>query len=367
MHYHFITGRLAEQAVRYSVEKIAAKHGFDFSIQVLPITVAALMTAKWVQRHIEIPADADTVVVPGYLKAHAEELQANLRCDLLVGPKDIRDLGTLFGEQRDLDSYGASSIEIIAEINHADRLPIPELLQTAEQLREQGADRIDLGCTPGSIWSGVGEAVTQLRVAGLRVSIDSFETKEVTDAHEAGADLWLSVNSGNCHFAGELQMPCVVIPDRPSDLESFQQTIEYLAQQRVEMRLDPILEPIGCGFAASLERYAWCRRQFPDAAMMMGIGNITELTDVDSAGVNVILLGICQELGIQSVLTTQVINWARSSVRECDYARKLVHFACENSIPPKHLDSNLVMLRDEKVTSFGAEALESLATQIKDR
>ena len=62
--------------------------------------------------------------------------------------------------------------------------------------------------------------------------------------------------------------------------------------------------------------------------MMMGVGNLTELTDVDSAGVNVLLLGFCQEVGIRSVLTTQVINWCRSCVRELDLARRLVYHAC---------------------------------------
>ena len=57
--------------------------------------------------------------------------------------------------------------------------------------------------------------------------------------------------------------------------------------------------------------------------MMMGVGNLTELTDVDSAGVNTILVGFCEELKIRSVLTTTVINWARSSVREIDLVRKL--------------------------------------------
>ncbi len=61
--------------------------------------------------------------------------------------------------------------------------------------------------------------------------------------------------------------------------------------------------------------------------MMMGVGNLTELTDVDSAGVNTLLLGFCQELAIRSVLTTAVINWARSSVREIDLARRLTHYA----------------------------------------
>ncbi|HBB75748.1 MAG TPA: dihydropteroate synthase, partial [Planctomycetaceae bacterium] len=48
-------------------------------------------------------------------------------------------------------------------------------------------------------------------------------------------------------------------------------------------RLDPVLEPIGFGFAASLGRYLEVRRRHPAAEMMMGIGNLTELTDVDSA------------------------------------------------------------------------------------
>ncbi len=102
-------------------------------------------------------------------------------------------------------------------------------------------------------------------------------------------------------------------------------------------RIDPILEPIGLGFAGSLWRYMDVRRRYPEAAMLMGIGNLTEMTDADSAAINVLLLGFCQEMGIRSVLTTQVVNWARSSVRECDLARRLVHYAVRQRVPPKHV------------------------------
>jgi hypothetical protein len=78
------------------------------------------------------------------------------------------------------------------------------------------------------------------------------------------------------------------------------------------------------------------------------------------------LLGFCQELGIRSVLTTQVINWARTSVRECDLARRLVYYAARRRIPPKHLEPRLVTLRDPKVHAFGPQTLEQLAAQIKD-
>ena len=110
-----------------------------------------------------------------------------------------------------------------------------------------------------------------------------------------------------------------------------------------------MLEPIGFGFAESLGRYLQVRERYPDAEMMMGIGNITELTDADSAAINVILLGSCEELGIRSVLTTQVINWARTSVRECDLARRLVYHSIRHRVLPKHLEPQLVMLRDVSV------------------
>ena len=158
----------------------------------------------------------------------------------------------------------------------------------------------------------------------------------------------------------------MAIPDQPGSLDGLDQTIEFLVRAGVPFRIDPILEPIGFGFAASLERYFEVRRRYPEAAMMMGVGNLTELTDVDSAGVNTILAGLCQELKIQSVLTTAVINWARSSVRELDLARRLVHHAVTNHTLPKHVEPRLVALRDPKVVDFGADNLAELQRRIRD-
>jgi dihydropteroate synthase-like protein len=158
----------------------------------------------------------------------------------------------------------------------------------------------------------------------------------------------------------------VVIPDEIATLGGLEETLDCLASRGVPLRIDPILEPIGFGFAASLRRYWEARAKYPDAAMLMGIGNLTELTDVDSAGVNTLLLAICQELGIHSVLTTQVINWARTSVAECNLARRLVYHAIRHRVPPKHLEPGLIMLRDPRLHAFGDEVLDRLAAQIKD-
>src|SRR5205807_3237855 len=108
-------------------------------------------------------------------------------------------------------------------------------------------------------------------------------------------------------------------------------------------------------------------RLYPSAEMLMGVGNLTELTDVDSAGANVLLLGFCQEVGIRSVLTTQVINWCRSAVRELDLARRLVYHASRERVLPKHLEPDLVLLRDPKLREYGDEFLRELAARIADR
>ena len=42
-HLHFVTGRLAETSLRSVVDKEADQAGFHYSIDTLPISVAALM------------------------------------------------------------------------------------------------------------------------------------------------------------------------------------------------------------------------------------------------------------------------------------------------------------------------------------
>jgi dihydropteroate synthase len=100
--------------------------------------------------------------------------------------------------------------------------------------------------------------------------------------------------------------------------------------------------------------------------MMMGVGNLTELTDADSVGLNVLLAGFCQELGVRSVLTTEVINWCRSAVTEFALARRLVHHAVTHKVLPKRLEPDLVILRDPRVFEQGEAGLAELAERITD-
>lgn len=368
----FVTGKLAEPSLRRVLVELTSGTPIRAEVAVLNITVAALMTANWVARHLTIPEGIEEIVLPGLCRGDVAEVSAAAGVPARLGPKDLRDLPEFFGQESAVGGYGEFDIEILAEINHAPAKPLDAILKEARHSRDSGADVIDLGCDPGGTWRCVGEAVRTLRGEGMRVSIDSFDAEEVETSLAAGAELVLSVNGTNVERVRtwhELfpDVEFVAIPDSPTDLDSLARTAEALAACGAKFRLDPILEPIGFGFAASLGRYIETRRRFPDAELLMGIGNLSELTEVDSAGLNVVLAGFCQELGIRSVLTTQVINWSRSSVREFDLARRLVFHAVRNRVLPKRLDSRLVMLRDPKVHESGEAALQELARNLSDR
>ncbi|QEG35510.1 DUF6513 domain-containing protein [Bythopirellula goksoeyrii] len=365
-HIHFVTGRLARHSLEQILPELAEESGFSYSVDVMPITVAALMTPTWIAKHIRVPPDATKVLVPGYCEGDLAPLQSETTATVERGPRDLRQLPQFFSRQSIPTDYGAYDIEILAEINNCPRLSLTEILSVAEHYSQSGADVIDLGCDPGNTWTDVAAAVQMLRDHGMRVSIDSLNPEEIAPATKAGAELVLSVNSINRAAALEWGAEVVAIPDDPRTLAGLDETVEFLASANVPLRIDPILEPISFGFANSLGRYLEIHRRYPDAEMMMGIGNLTELTDVDSAGINALLLGFCQELGIRSILTTEVINWARTSVKECDLARRLMYHAVSNQVLPKHVEPDLLMLRDEEVIAPTEEQLEQLATEVRD-
>lgn len=363
----FVTGRLAEPALRRILSEWPPPAKFVPRVEVLGISVAALMHADWVLSKLPPPTDVDRVLLPGWCQGDLSRLSQQWGVPVERGPKEVTDLPEHFGRAGkpapDLSRY---DIEILAEINHAPRLSITAIVAEAERFRASGADVIDLGCIPGESWTEVGTVTRELRDRGFRVSIDSFQRDEVECAVAAGAELVLSANGSNSDWLADLGAELVVIPDDIRDIATLNASIDKLTARNVRFRIDPILEPIGFGFAASLRRYLAARERWPELPMMMGIGNLTELSEVDSAGINFVLAGLCQELRIESVLTTEVIPWCQTSVREFDLSRRLMRHAVGQGVLPKHLGGQLVMLRDTKTRELGAPFLANLAAQLKD-
>ncbi|GAB5444105.1 MAG: dihydropteroate synthase [Fuerstiella sp.] len=363
----FVTGRLAAPGLREVVHALAEQVGFDFDVLVPGVQVAALMHVRLLEKRLEVPSDIDRIVLPGWVQGDISALQQKFGCVVERGPKDYRDLPEYFGLGRrppvDLSDY---SIQILGEINHATRMKTSDVVAAANAMAQDGADLIDVGCVPGESSDRVFELVTALREAGLAVSIDSFDQHEVEQAVRGGAELILSCNHSNIDWVTSFGVEVVAIPDSPADVQSLDRIIGRLLDCGCPFRIDPILEPIAMGFTESLQRYIDVRHRYPDLTVMMGVGNVTELTEVDSAGVNMLLAAICEELQITSILTTQVINWCRTAVAEFDAARRLAHYAVKNRVLPKHLDSSLVMLRDPRLKSDSTVVLEQLAQSLTD-
>lgn len=371
-----VTGTLAERALRATLADLAGEA--EWEVQVLPITVASLMTTEWMAPRLTVPPGTDRVLIPGLCRGDVGALSARLGVPVERGPADLKDLPEFFGRRRRLVGYGEFSAVLFAEVQSAPDMPWERLLAQAAYYRDGGADVIDLGCVPGRRWDGIGQAVSALRERGFRVSVDTFDPWEMRESVAAGAEYVLSVTPSTVHLVQDLRgATVVVVPDSdPSGagahlpaspaLDGLARAVERLRDWDIAFILDPLLAPINFGFAASLHRYVECRRRFPDAPMMLGAHHLTELLDADTTGVNAVIMGFAQELGIGHILTTEVIPWARGSVRELDRARRLMHFSHQRGILPKHLDDSLLALKDRRPADYSEEEIRALHAQVRD-
>jgi dihydropteroate synthase len=363
----FVTGRLAEPALRRTVAEMAPPFAWD--VAVMKITVAALMTTPWIARFLTVPPETDLVLIPGLCEGDPGVIAEQVGVAVEKGPKDLRQIPEYFGRAAAARDYGAYDIEIVAEINNAPRLDRAALRAEAEYYRASGADIIDIGCTPGRAFPELAAVVGELVGAGMRVSVDSFDPEEIRTAVGAGAELVLSVNRSNLDVARELAGTAtrvVVIPDFGQGIDTLEPSIAALERWGVGYLIDPIIEPIGFGFLRSLERFAEVHRRYPGAGLFMGVGNITELTAADTTGVNALLMAMCEEVGVRAVLTTEVIPWARGAVRELDIARRLMYFAVTQKTLPKGVDDRLVTVKDPAILAYTEAELRELQRAVTD-
>ena len=360
----FVTGKLAEPALRATLDRMAPD--FPYEVAVLRITVAALMTTAWIAKHLTDVAGVDRIVIPGLCEGDVREIEDRWAVKAEKGPADLRDLPEHFGQKALREEYGAHDIRIFAEINNVPYLPREEVVRLAEYYRASGADVIDLGCSLDRKFGDVGEVVSLLRARGFSLSIDTLDPVEILAADRAGVDYVLSLNGQNLDVARELRATPVLIPDSPQELGTLDRAVDRLETLGRPYILDPVIEPVGFGFAAGLDRYVQVRARYPAAEMLMGIGNITELTDADTTGMNALLIGFCQELGIRQVLTTEVIPWARGAVREVDVARQLMYAARRRGVLPKRIDDRLLTVKDSRPKSYTEPELRALHQAITD-
>ncbi len=361
----FVTGKLAARSLKGILERMPPE--FEYEVAILPISVAALMDTRFIARHLPGAAGCDKVMIPGLCQGDINLIADKLGVEAVRGPESLKDIPALLGAPRRLEGYGAYRMKILAEIVDAHRIGLEGILSRAEYFRANGADIIDLGCPVEGGFPEIDKAVRALKAEGFLVSVDTFNEEDILRADEAGVDLLLSVNSRNISLAQRLRCKVAVIPDFEQGMESLERNIALLESWNVPYIIDPVLNPISFGFAESIGNFIAARRKHPQAEMLMGLGNLTELTDADTTGITALLAGIAAELGVEYVLTTEAASWAYGAVRELDLARRLMHYACQNKILPKHLDDGLITLKDPPFETFMEEELRIMQEKVRDR
>lgn len=363
-HILFLTGKLAEKQLIRTLGDMQTD--FTWTVHALGVSVAALMTADMIRRRLKETFGADRIIIPGRCRGDLDALSVDLGLKVERGPEEIHDLPEFFGKQRHPLDLSLYELRIFAEIVDAPQLSVDDIVQRAERYASNGANVIDLGCLPETPFPHLVEAVRALKLKGFVVSVDSLDSEDLLVGGRAGADFLLSLTEETLWIMNEVPSTPILIPSPHGDLDSLDRMIARLEEGRRPFIVDPILDPIHFGFTESISRYLEVRRRHPKVEIMMGVGNLTELTHCDTAGINALLLGICYELHIRQILATEVSRHARTAIREADRLRRIMFAAREMNRLPKQIDDGLMAIHERRPFPLGSEAIEELTKAIKD-
>jgi dihydropteroate synthase-like protein len=316
----------------------------------------------------KIPADK---LIEDELRKRALEYIENFEKDrgnldkLLQKPENIL-VGTLpVGED--------FPMRVLAEIANAPLLDKEQLVKRAEYFVKNGAEMIDLGMIAGeSLEDKIPVMVSTIKenLPHIPVSIDTLNPAEIKVAVESGVDLVLSLDQGNCDeilpLMKKKEIPAVILPTdfslnwTPSTVEERINSLETLMAKckGIDVIADLILDPVNS--QSIVESIMAChhfkvRNKIP---LFFGVGNVTELLDTDSVGVNALLSGIAMELGASILFTPEESGKTKGSVHELSVSSKMMFLAKSRDSIPKDLGINLIILKDKRRAEYIAEEIE---------
>jgi dihydropteroate synthase len=365
----FLTGKLAEKSLHKILAEVQSNPKtppFKYRVQQIGVSVAALMTPELIARRLKETGDADKVILPGLCLGDISQLEAQYGVPVERGPNDLKDLPQYFGHAGVTPDLSRYDVQIFAEIVDAPFLSVDAIIKKAQQYHSQGANVIDLGCLPAVPFLHLADTVKALKALDFKVSVDSLNTNDLLTAGHAGADFLLSLTENTLWVAKEVASTPILIPAKPHSLPSLYRAIETCLKTDKPFIADAILDPIHFGLTNSIVRYQKLRKKYPDIQMMMGIGNLTELTDADTTGINALLFGMISELNINAVLATSVSAHAVNAVAEADIARRMMHAAKNDDRLPRGYSNGLLGLHDRRPFTYSTDEVKEIAGMIKD-
>lgn len=366
------TGAVTESLVR------RAAAGFDADV-VVTGEIASFLTPHALRMLLK-ERRCDCVIVPGMCTASFEQVERETGIPVYRGPRHAADLELvlpLIGTEtlsrtipaddflvarraesairrieeeenasvpdfivRGVRIGGGSRMKVLAEIMDAHRCT--ELRQTVERFHASGADIVDLGFGFDATPDDVSRVFSLLSGTAAPLAVDTQDPALIRAAL-GRADIVLSLQETNIPLVGKdiarAGAAAVVVPGD----STLEKNIALAKKAGIRCIIaDPLLQPVGSGFTGSLERFRHC--PYP---LFFGAGNVVELLDADSIGMNALLAGIAAELGASVIFTSEHSDKTRGSVREMRRATEMMVLAKDRPYP-KDLGLDLLVLKEKR-------------------
>ncbi len=235
---------------------------------------------------------------------------------------------------------GGSRMKVLAEIMDAHREE--NIREVAERCFLNGADIVDLGFGFDARPADVRRVFAALEGIDLPFAADT-QDPDLIRASLDRADIILSLQEENIPLVGKdvarAGATAVVVPNKNSLAKNI--ALAKAAGIRCIIA-DPLLQPAGSGLVKSLKNFKPSR--YP---LFFGAGNVTELLDADSIGMNALLAGIAMEVGAAVIFTSEHSDKTRGSVREMRRATEMMVLARDRPYP-KDLGFDLLVLKEKR-------------------
>lgn len=366
------TGRTTEEIVRQ------AACGYDAEV-IVTGEIASFLTPKAL-RNILLSGSYDLVITSGMCTASFQEVEEETNVPIYRGPRhaaDLRMVLSLFGSiplsrnvpaddlitqvrkeeailklhareeeagaafaLRGVKIGGESRMKVLAEIMDAHRRPC--IRDDVIRLFTQGADIVDLGFGFDATASDVSRVFSLIEDISGPLAIDS-QNPDLIGAALFRADLVLSLHHDNIEEAGPLLVAqgiaAVIVPSGSTVQEAIN---EAETMGITKIIADPLLQPAGSGLVRSLAGFHDISRP-----VFFGAGNVTELIDADSPGVNALLAAMAHELHAAVIFCSEHSDKTRGAVSEMRRATEMMHLCGERPYP-KDLGIDLLCIKEKR-------------------
>jgi dihydropteroate synthase-like protein len=235
---------------------------------------------------------------------------------------------------------GSSRIKVLAEIMDAHRVEF--LCDEVERFFGLGADIVDLGFGFDATPQDVERCMQALATVEGTLALDT-QDPDLIRAGLGRADIVLSLHEGNISPVGEAVaeagVAAVIVP-RDRTLEENIASARAAGIRRI--LADPLLQPVGSGLVASL-----CGFSGIDCPVFFGAGNVAELIDADSPGVNALLAGMAHECGAAVIFTSEHSDKTKGSIGEMRRAVEMMALMGDRPYP-KDLGVDLMVIKEKR-------------------